>query len=140
MKSVNVLLIFEKKIMYKPIIYRLVRDYDMVFNVLEAKIYPKQEGRIILEIRGSRSLLDTALDYLKQEGVIVEVLADRIMRREDRCTHCGACTTLCSVDALVIERVTMEVAFHPDRCIACGLCLKACPFHAMSGTSIDAVR
>ena len=51
MRSRNVLLIFDKEIMYKPIIYRLARDFDVIFNVLEAKILPKLEGRLILELQ-----------------------------------------------------------------------------------------
>ena len=137
MESKNVLLVFEKEIMYKPIIYRLVKDFDILFNVLEAKIYPKQEGRIILELKGEKKALEDALAYLYREGVKVRKLADMISRREDRCVHCGACTAVCRVDALSIDRTTMEVIFDPEKCVACGLCMKACPVNAMTGTSID---
>ncbi|HOF13090.1 MAG TPA: NIL domain-containing protein, partial [Spirochaetota bacterium] len=47
MESRNVLLIFNQNIMYKPIIYRIAKDFNVIFNVLEAKILPKQEGRLI---------------------------------------------------------------------------------------------
>jgi ferredoxin len=137
MISKNILLIFNNRIMYQPIIYRLVKDYNIVFNVLEAKIYPKQEGRIILELKGSDGDMRLALDYLKEQGVQVELLADMIRRIDDRCVHCGACTSVCRVDALCLNRETMEVDFHADLCIACGLCMKACPFGAMSGITID---
>jgi L-aspartate semialdehyde sulfurtransferase ferredoxin len=137
MYSINVLCIFSKSIMYKPIIYRLARDFDVLFNVLEAKIFPKLEGRIILELRGDREAVDRSIRYLEDEGVRVEVLADKIRRDEEKCVHCGACTTVCRVDALSIDRTTMDVKFHPDRCVACGLCKLACPVKAMSGNSID---
>jgi len=137
MESKNVLLIFNKKIMYKPIIYRLVRDYDILFNVLEAKILPKQEGRIILELRGEKKALDESIKYLEDSGVLIRYLTDSIHRDEDRCIHCGACTAVCSVEALVIDRETMEVIFRPELCVACGLCKLACPMNAMSGASID---
>lgn len=137
MKSINVLLIFRKEIMYKPIIYRIARDFDVIFNVLEAKIFPKLEGRIILELKGTEQQLDTTLNYFMAEGVEVQILADMIKRDEGRCVHCGACTAVCRVDALVVNRETMEVEFHPDKCVACGLCRVACPVKAMSGTAID---
>jgi ferredoxin len=137
MDTKNVLLIFNKKIMYKPIIYRLAKDFDVIFNVLEAKIYPKQEGRLVLELRGEGDSIQRCISYFKDEGVGVEILADRIRRDEERCVHCGACTAVCRVEALAIDRDTMEVLFHPENCIACGLCKKACPVNAMSGTSID---
>ena len=137
METKNVLLIFKKEIMYKSIIYRLAVDFDIVFNVLEAKIYPKQEGRIVLELKGEKDFINRSLKYFKDEGVGVEVLADRINRDEEICVHCGACTGVCRVEALTIERPGMEVKFFPENCIACGLCKKACPVNAMSGTSID---
>lgn len=137
MKSINVLLIFRKEIMYKPIIYRIAKDFDIIFNVLEAKIFPKLEGRLILELRGTDDQLDTTINYFRGEGVEVQILADMIKRDEKKCVHCGACTAVCRVDALVINRETMEVEFHPDKCVACGLCRQACPVDAMSGTAID---
>ncbi|MCU0847232.1 MAG: 4Fe-4S binding protein [Spirochaetes bacterium] len=137
MKSKNILLIFNKNIMYKPIIFRLAKDFDVIFNVLEAKIFPKLEGRIILELRGSDDDIEKSIIYLKNEGVTIEVLADRIYRDDDRCVHCGACTSVCRVDALFIDRSTMEVNFYPEKCVACGLCKVACPVNAMSGASID---
>ncbi len=137
MESKNILLIFNQKIMYKPIIYRLARDFDMSFNVLEAKIFPKLEGRIILQLQGDQNSIRKSIKYLMDEEVTVEELAEKIHRDDDRCVHCGACTTVCRVDALTIERATMEVAFYPEKCVACGLCKMACPVNAMSGASID---
>lgn len=137
MKSKNVLLIFKKEIMYKPIIYRLARDFETKFNVLEAKILPKQEGRLILGLQGPADSIQKSLDYLTDEGVIVEILAHRITKDEQKCIHCGACTAVCRVDALTIDRETMEVMFYPEKCVACGQCKIACPVKAMSGTSID---
>jgi ferredoxin len=137
MEKKNILLIFSHKIMYKPIIYKLARDYDIVFNVLEAKILPKQEGRIILELTGTQAQLERSIQYLKDEGVQIEILADKIKRDESRCIHCGACTAVCRTDALSIDRSTMEVRFYPEQCVACGLCKIACPVKAMSGISID---
>src|SRR5512137_1796281 len=104
MKSKNVLLIFNKKIMYKPLIYRLAKDFDVVFNVLEAKILPKLEGRLILELRGTDESINTSIEYLVKEGVAVETLVNRILRDDDRCINCGACTSVCRVDALCIDR------------------------------------
>lgn len=137
MNAKNVLLIFDKKIMYKPLIYRLAKDFDVVFNVLEAKILPKLEGRLILELRGTDQSIATSIDYLTREGVVVEPLTDKIIRDDDRCINCGACTSVCRVDALCIDRATMEVRFDHDKCVACGMCKIACPVGAMSGKSID---
>jgi ferredoxin len=137
METKNVLLIFSKKIMYKPIIYKLVTDHHIVFNVLEAKILPKQEGRLILQLEGETGDFKKAIDYLETEQVTVEILADKIKKDADRCVHCGACTAVCGTDALYINRENMEVLFSPEKCVACGLCTIACPVDAMSEMSID---
>jgi ferredoxin len=137
MKSKNVLLIFDKNIMYKPLIYRLARDFDVIFNVLEAKILPKLEGRLILELRGTDESIEKSIKYLTDEGVQVQTLTNRIIRDDERCVHCGACTSVCRVDALSINRTTMEVNFDQEICVACGLCKIACPVGAMTGASID---
>lgn len=137
MNAKNVLLIFNKKIMYKPLIYRLAKDFDVVFNVLEAKILPKLEGRLILELRGTEESINSCIAYLTKEGVAVETLVNRIIRNDERCINCGACTSVCRVDALSIQRDTMEVGFDHEKCVACGLCKIACPVGAMTGASID---
>lgn len=123
--------------MYKPIIFRLVKDFDISFNVLEAKIYPKMEGRIILEIQGSTDKIDESIEYLRKEEVDVSILADKTCKDENVCVHCGACTAVCRVDSLYIDRTTMKIIFDAEKCVACGLCRLACPVKAMSGASID---
>ncbi len=135
--SKNVLLIFKQHIMYKPLIYKLATEHGVVFNVLEAKILPKQEGRLILELRGTPSQIEKSIAYLEKEEVQVEVLADKMKRDEEKCVQCGACTAVCRTDALCIDRATMDVNFVPERCVACGICKIACPVKAMSGVSID---
>ncbi len=136
MNSKNVLLIFRSNIMYKPVIYRLARDFDLVFNILEAKILPRREGRLLLELRGQDELIADAIKFLQDHQVIVEELKDRISRDEELCVHCGACTGLCPTEALRVERPEMKVGFDVHKCIACGACGLACPFGAMKDITL----
>ncbi|MEW6112166.1 MAG: NIL domain-containing protein [Thermodesulfobacteriota bacterium] len=131
MKSDNVLLIFKSNIMYKPVIYRLAKDFDLVFNILEAKILPRREGRILLELRGDQDQIDRGIKFLEDHEVVVERLADKVWREEDQCVHCGACTGLCPTHALSMTLPTMRVTFDVTKCVACGMCGLACPFGAM---------
>ncbi len=133
----NVLLIFHPEVMYQPVIYRLAREFDLVFNILEAKIFPRREGRLILELRGSPEDVDRGIAYLEAAGVEVTSIAENISRSEDRCIHCGACTAVCRTGALSLERPSMEVEFRPERCAACGQCETACPMKALSGVNIE---
>lgn len=136
MASRNVLLIFKANIMYKPVIYRLARDFDLVFNILEAKILPRKEGRILLELRGEEALIDKGVKFLEDHQVVVENLADRIWREEDLCVHCGACTGLCPTQALYLTPPEMKVGFDVNKCVACGMCGLVCPFGAMKDVTL----
>ncbi len=133
----NVLLIFSKDIMYNPVIYKLAADFRIVFNVLEAKIYPKQEGRLILQLEGTEEQLDEGIKYLKDQKVKVEILAEKIKRDNESCVHCGACLAVCRSDALQYDNETKMIVFHSEHCIACGLCEMVCPVKAVKTASID---
>jgi ferredoxin len=136
MKSENVLLIFKSNIMYKPVIYRLAKDFDLVFNILEAKILPRREGRILLELRGEEDQIERGLKFLEEHRVVVEHLADKIWREDELCVHCGACTGLCPTDALKVVPPKMNVVFDVQKCVACGMCGLACPFGAMKDITL----
>ncbi|GAB4273640.1 MAG: NIL domain-containing protein [Deferrisomatales bacterium] len=133
----NVLLIFRPEVMYQPVIYRLAREFDLVFNILEAKILPRLEGRLILELRGTEADVARGVRYLEDAGVEVTPIAENISRDEERCVHCGACTAVCRTGALDLDRATMEVRFLPEKCAACGQCELACPMKALAGVNIE---
>ncbi len=135
--SKNVLLIFSQEIMYKPLIYQLVHQFELIFNILEAKILPRREGRLILEIIGEEEQLNTGIAFLESEGVEVSSIADQTHRDDDLCVHCGACTAVCRPGALAVDTRTMEVIFDSTKCVACGLCESACPMKAISGANIE---
>ncbi|MDY6797122.1 MAG: NIL domain-containing protein [Actinomycetota bacterium] len=115
----------------KPIVSKLVRDYDMEFNILKASITPREEGLMVLELSGEQEDYDHGLDYLRDCGVSIQSLSQDIRRNEERCTHCGACTAVCPTRALYVDRDSMEVVFDQDECVACELCIKVCPPRAM---------
>jgi len=129
--SKKIVLHFPPDLADKPIIYHLVKDYNMEFNVLKASVTPKKEGLLVLELSGDRKEYDAAIDFLKKSGVKVQPLVKDIARQEDRCTHCGACVTICPAGAFVVDPVTRRIDFIGDKCITCDLCLRVCPVKAM---------
>ena len=114
---------YPKETSDQPIIYRLVKRYDVEFNILKADIRPQRDG--IME-----NVLE-ALEYLKSLGVRAERLAGKVRRDDSKCFQCGACTGICPVGALYVQRPEMEVIFDPEKCTACGLCVTGCPVRAM---------
>lgn len=131
MVSKRIVLTFPHKLLDKPIVYKLVKDFDLVFNILQAKISPQEEGLLVLELTGKKENYAKGIKYLTDLGVNIQPLSKDVARDDDRCTHCGACVTVCPTEALYIDKSTMKVIFDSDKCIACELCVKACPPRAM---------
>lgn len=131
MVSKRIVLTFPHKLLDKPVVYKLVKDFDLVFNILQAKISPKEEGVLVLELTGKKENYAKGVKYLTELGVNIQPLSKDVTRDEDRCTHCGACIAVCPTDALYIDKSTMKVVFDSEKCIACELCVKACPPRAM---------
>ena len=129
--SKRIVLHFPKRLVERPIIYRLVKDYDLEFNILKASITPEQEGVMVLQLKGNQTEYDKGIDFLIKAGVKIQSLSQDVTRNDERCTHCGACITVCPTGAFSLEPKTRLVIFDNEKCIACGLCIPACPPRAM---------
>ena len=129
--SKKIVLRFPKRIVERPIIYRLVKDYDLEVNILQASISPEKEGLLVLELKGDQKKYDNGVRYLMKTGVRIQSLSQDVTRNEERCTHCGACVTICPTDAFEVDPRTKVVNFLNEKCIACGICIKGCPPRAM---------
>jgi ferredoxin len=129
--SKRIVLRFPRRLVERPIIYRLVKDYDLEFNILKASITPEQEGLLVLELKGNQKEYDRGIDFLIKAGVQIQSLSQDVTRNEERCNHCGACVTVCPTGAFRVDPKTREVLFDNTKCIACGLCIPACPPRAM---------
>jgi len=127
----KVVLRFPQSLVDQPIICRLVKDFDLEFNILKASVTPEEEGLLVLELKGVEKKLQEGLKFLKKIGLKIQSLSQDITRNEEKCTHCGACVNICPTSALSFEPVTRRVNFDSSKCIACELCIKACPPRAM---------
>lgn len=127
----RIILRFKKKTIDKPIVYRLIKDYDLVFNILRANVSPKAESMLVMEIEGTDQNFSKGLEYLRTWDIDIQPIERDIYRDEEKCVHCGLCTSVCAPDALDIDRETMRVRFNYEKCVACELCVKVCPVKAM---------
>lgn len=114
----------------KPVIYHLVKDYDLIPNIIKSQIQPGQEGRMLLEITGNKEDFARGVQFLEHQGVIVGEAAGDISRDEERCVQCGLCTAVCRSCALTMDGDTLE--FNKDKCVLCGACVIACPRRAIT--------
>ena len=132
MISKKIVLRFGKEISGKPVVYRLIKDYDLVFNIIKAKVSPEEEGILIIELTGSKEEYEKGIAYLKETGVNISPFEKEIVRDKKLCTHCTACIAHCPTKALFIkDKKTMEIDFDNKKCIACEACIQVCPFQAM---------
>jgi ferredoxin len=129
--SKRIVLRFPKRLVERPIVYRLVKDYDLKFNIMKASITPEEEGLMVLELTGDQKEYDRGIDFLVKAGVQIQSLSQDVTRNEERCTSCGACVTVCPTGAFSLELPGRRVLFDNEKCIACGMCIVACPPRAM---------
>ena len=131
MTTTKVVLRFPPDLTDQPVTYKLIKEYDLMVNILRGHIIPKEEGMLVLELTGPKKQLDRGMDFLAKVGVETQRLSKDVKWLKDRCTHCTACTSLCPTQALWVERDTMMVDFDKDKCIACEMCVTVCPYSAM---------
>jgi len=129
--SKRIVLHFPRRLLDKPIVSRLVKDFGLEFNILKASVTPGEEGIMVMELTGDRQSYTKGVKYLTEAGVKVQSLSQDVARNEARCTECGACITLCPTGAFSLEPRTRKVIFDHTKCVVCELCIKACPPRAM---------
>jgi len=131
MPKKKVVLNFPPHLIDQPIMYRLVKDFDLMVNILRARITPNEWGRMVVELSGDGGQLEEGLNFLAEMGVGVEPLAKEIRWLEERCVQCTACIAPCPTHALGLDRSNMTVSFDRELCIACELCLNSCAYRAI---------
>jgi len=116
----------------QPIICQLIRNYDLIVNILKANINPQKEGYLVVELEGDKGQYEEGIAFLKNLGVIVEPLSETVVWNEELCIQCGACASFCPTEALSIDRDTMIISFDNSKCVVCGMCLDCCPTRAIN--------
>ena len=130
-QSEKVVLRFPRHIVREPVVYHLIKDYDLRVSIMRASINPDEGGHMVLAMEGTKKHLEAGREYLEKKGVLLQPLSKDVRWREDRCVHCTACVSICPTAALRIDRSNMTVSFDSDKCIACELCIPVCIYKAM---------
>lgn len=97
-------------------------------NILSAHI-DQQGGEILADIPSTYT--EDAVKAFRERGVNVDV-RKLIEVNHEKCIDCGACVSLCPVNAITFEG-NFSVTFDNEKClgITCGLCVDACPMRAI---------
>lgn len=127
----KLVLTFPPKAINKPLTYHLVKDFDLVVNILRAKIELGETGILVLELKGPKKKFEDGIKFLESHGVTVQLLAKDIALDEERCVECGVCIGVCPTDALILDK-DFKLVFDKDDCILCENCISACPTRAIT--------
>ncbi|HZJ83450.1 MAG TPA: NIL domain-containing protein [Clostridia bacterium] len=137
MKKLKLILYFPPDRTDKPFSYYLVKDFDLVFNILQAEVQPNKRGRLTVELEGSQENIEKALEFAQDHGVEYRVFNKNIVRNQGECMDCGACTAVCPSGALYMDRDSWRLKFDENKCLVCELCIEACPVKAIDINMFD---
>ena len=117
----------------KPIVYHLVKDYDLVINIFRARVTPEEEGYLVLDVTGTEENILQGTEFIRSLDIRIDAVNKGLTWDKYKCAQCGSCVPHCPTDALSIpDRTTMEIVFNTEECIECLSCIKVCPFGAVS--------
>jgi ferredoxin len=119
-------LTFPAEVTNQPIIYRLIKEFDIRVNILGGGIEADKGGFLVTEFVSDEAAMDKGIRFLQNLNVSVTRNANRIVFNEKGCVDCGACTAACFGDALIID-AAMKLVFEDEKCISCGMCIRSCP-------------
>jgi hypothetical protein len=71
MDRLRVRLTFPPALIQEPIVYRLVKDFDIVINIRRADVKADQ-GWVLLELEADEATLQRGVAWLKAQGVQVD--------------------------------------------------------------------
>ncbi len=74
MSEQNLRLIYPPSLINVPIIYQLIRRYDISVNILRAHV-TEEEGWLDIQVDASPEVIEEALAWLKSQGVDVQSIA-----------------------------------------------------------------
>ena len=126
MKTIKVTLHFPVAKSKRPVTSCLIRDYNLVFNIFQARVDMGMEGVLTMELTGDEADLNQGLAFLRTEGIGVKELAHSVEWDGDKCISCGACTAVCGSGALSLGE-DAKLDFDSEKCVLCERCVAACP-------------
>ncbi|MBT0159670.1 4Fe-4S dicluster domain-containing protein [Candidatus Bathyarchaeota archaeon A05DMB-2] len=125
---VRILLRFSEDIVEQPITSQIILELKVPINIITAHVNSKG-GEVLAEVPDES--LDKVVKAFRKRGAKVSI-PKLIEVDAEKCVSCGACVTLCPVEAITIDE-DASVVFNKEKCIGstCSACVDACPSRAI---------
>jgi ferredoxin len=125
---VRILLSFSENVVEKPIISEIILELKVPINIITAHIDSKS-GEVLAEVEDE--VLQKVVKKFRERGATVSIPKLIEIDREE-CISCGACITLCPVEAITVDKEA-SVVFNQEKCLGstCSACVDACPSRAI---------
>ena len=123
----KILFRFSDKQVDQPITAKIIMNLRVPLNILNANVTAKG-GEILAEVppqdvsRVIQAFKENHVETTIQKGINVDL---------DLCINCGACYSLCPVDAISFAE-DYSMIFDEEKCISCSLCVDTCPTRALT--------
>ncbi|MGH7923117.1 MAG: NIL domain-containing protein [Candidatus Binatus sp.] len=69
---------YPRKLIKEPILYQLVKKFDLIFNIRGASV-SEEMGLVAVEFEGSSDQIKRALTWLRSTGVTVEPIEKNVI-------------------------------------------------------------
>lgn len=111
----------------RPLMYELVKKFDIKVSIIKADIDGGRAGKLVLELDSDAEHINQAIEFMQTTGVSVSPLEKKISYDNTNCINCGACTSACPSGALSIQAPDWKLQFNAEKCVVCKLCITSCP-------------
>jgi MinD superfamily P-loop ATPase len=125
---VRILIKFSEELVAKPTTAEIILEHKVPINIITAHVDSKG-GDYLVDIPDEA--LEKMVKAFRQKGAMV-TLPKLIEIDEEKCFHCGACVSLCPVEAITVAE-DFSVNFDKEKCVGstCSACFEACPAGAI---------
>jgi Fe-S-cluster-containing hydrogenase component 2 len=125
---VRILLRFSEEIVEEPITSQIILELKVPINIIAAHVNSKG-GEVLADV--PEEALDEIVKAFRKRGATVSI-PKLIEVDSEKCVSCGACVTLCPVEAITLDK-DLTIVFNKEKCVGstCSACVDACPARAI---------
>jgi MinD superfamily P-loop ATPase len=126
---VRILIKLSEELVAKPTTAEIILEHKVPINIITAHVTSKG-GDYLVDIPDES--LQIVVTAFREKGATV-TLPKLIEIDKDKCFNCGACVSICPVEAITVAE-DKSVDFDQEICVgsSCSACVEACPARAIT--------